>query len=70
MAVNVGKKSVVLNISDVPVLCLVPQSLTLHVTPMRIITAYFMKLTALERNWFCEHGNESSADFKNREFLG
>jgi hypothetical protein len=39
-------------------------------TPMRIITAYFMKLTALERDWVCEYGNESSADFKNREFLG
>jgi hypothetical protein len=49
---------------------LVPQSQTLHVTPMRIITAYFKQLTALERHWFYEHGNESSAHFKSREFLG
>jgi len=51
-------------------LCLVPHSQTLHETPMRIITAYFMKLTALERDSFCEHGNESSAGFKSRQFLG
>jgi hypothetical protein len=38
-------------------LCLVPQSQTLHVTPMIIITAYFTIITALERDWFCEHGN-------------
>ena len=50
--------------------CLVSQFQNLHVTPMRIITAYFMKLTALERDWFCERGNESPADFKSREFLG
>jgi hypothetical protein len=37
---------------------------------MRIITAYFMKLTALVRDWVSEYGNESSGDFKNREFLG
>lgn len=47
-----------------------PQSQTLHVTSMRIIIAYFMKLTVLERDWVCEYGNESSGDFKNREFLG
>lgn len=50
--------------------CLVPQSQTFHVTPMIITIAYFTMITALEMDWFCEHGNEYSTDFRSREFLG